>query len=150
MGYTHYWTIKKPVTKEVMVKLATDMQKIEQHFLENEVVADIAGDVVKLADGGGQGDRVDYGNDDKICFNGTEENDNYHETFIVAVGDTGFEFCKTNRKPYDLAVCLMLLAMEHHLKGGVDISSDGDKNDWGQAFDLYTKIFPRRKPQVKV
>ena len=92
MGYTHYWTIKedKPITEEQMVRLQTDMLRIERHFVEN--------DLVKLGNGLGQGDDVDYGTGDKIAFNGCEKSGEDYETFWLGVGDTGGEFCKTARK----------------------------------------------------
>lgn len=149
MGYTQYWTIKKPITKGQMTLLQSDMLKIEGLFIAEDIEAEIAEcyttSVVKLADGMGEGDRVDYGDHDKIAFNGIEEGDLGHETFGLRVGDEGFEFCKTARKPYDLAVCMMLIALKNHLKDSVEISTDGGDEEWEQPIKLYKKLFPTRK-----
>ena len=70
--------------------------------------------------------------------------------------------CKTFRRPYDQAVMLAMIALEHHLgdqaemhsKGRWDIewSHGGDAWDWlvGRRlhgpFDIYTHVFPDRAP----
>jgi len=51
-----------------------------------------------------------------------------YETFGINLEDGGkFDFCKTARKPYDLAVTASLVALKKHFGGEVDISSDGDE-----------------------
>ena len=46
-------------------------------------------------------------------------------------------FCKTNRKPYDLAVCAVLLAFKKRFVTTVKISSDGSSEEWKDAYTLY-------------
>lgn len=43
-----------------------------------------------------------------IRFNGVE--DDGHETFYLPKKKRSFNFCKTARKPYDIAVAMVLLA----------------------------------------
>ena len=53
-----------------------------------------------------------------------------------------FDFCKTARKPYDLAVCLVLLAMKRHAPKSVKVSSDGDwDGEWKEAREVYKSLF---------
>lgn len=84
-----------------------------------------------------------------IRFNGVA--DEGHETFILfKKKQTGgiddgqsryFYFCKTARKPYDLAVCLVLLSLANHAKS-MKITSDGDwDGDWTDARAAYKELF---------
>lgn len=53
-----------------------------------------------------------------------------------------FDFCKTARKPYDLAVCLVLLSMKRHAPKSVSLSSDGDWDaEWTEARGIYKELF---------
>lgn len=102
---------------------------------------------------------------DLIRFNGWK--DEGHETFMVTreKPDNGpswdkdtssFDFCKTARKPYDLAVCLVLLSMHRHAPDSVNVSSDGDwDHEWSEARKVYKDLFgvdvdcPWEKPSSK-
>ena len=68
-----------------------------------------------------------------ICFNGKGENS--HEALYITP-DINQASCKTNRKPYDLPVCEVLLVLKHHYKAGFDLSSDGL---WVGKDDLVSK-----------
>ena len=53
-----------------------------------------------------------------------------------------FQFCKTGGRPYDLAVCLILLVASSAAPGALEVGSDGDwDNDWAEARDAYREIF---------
>ena len=83
--------------------------------------------------------------DTKIQFNGLG-NDG-HETFGLTKEKPGkdaefFDFCKTARKPYDLAVGLALLIAKNHARNSIKVSSDGDwDSDWTEISDASNKIF---------
>lgn len=51
-----------------------------------------------------------------------------------------FEFCKTAYKPYDLAVIICLIIAKHHLKDDIQVSSDGDIEQWQDGMLLCQKI----------
>ena len=91
---------------------------------------------------GGLGEGTPMINESQIWFNGDEKKDMDHETFGIIWNKNGQDFCKTNRKPYDLLVCVTLLAMRDSFKGtgAFTFSSDGDNSDWETAKDLYTRI----------
>lgn len=78
--------------------------------------------------------RVD---DDIIHFNGVG-NDG-HETMILEREGLGFDFCKTARKPYDLAVVALLLIAHHHAPDAWEIKSDGGPDDWAEGLALVQK-----------
>ncbi|PSR27615.1 MAG: hypothetical protein C7B46_19320 [Sulfobacillus benefaciens] len=48
------------------------------------------------------------------------------------VEDARFSFCKTARKPYDVAVTAALIVIKHHLPT-VRIMSDGNDDDWADG-----------------
>jgi hypothetical protein len=86
-----------------------------------------------------------------IRFNGW--GDNGHETFLItremsdySIRDPesgeSFDFCKTARKPYDVAVCLVLLSIARHAPKSFSISSDGDWDvEWSEARKIYKELF---------
>lgn len=103
MSYTHYYELNADLTDEVI----RDVEKVLQKYPDLVINFDstLPPEVSKRA----------------ICFNGFGESG--HETFYVAPYYSGF--CKTAYKPYDLAVCEVLLILKHHYKDAFELSSDG-------------------------
>ena len=64
-----------------------------------------------------------------------------HETFYVNTVVKGYEFCKTAMKSYDLLVQASLIALEKTVGNKVDVSSDGDDEDWKIAREFYDGVF---------
>jgi hypothetical protein len=74
-----------------------------------------------------------------LVLNGVGEN--AHETFVFP-GYVGFNFCKTNAKPYDAVVTAALLVARDCFKADeLSISSDGAWSDWEEGRALYEKTF---------
>ncbi len=129
MGYTHYWYIKDiQAVRRALPLVASDLR----HLLPQ--LPPLAG-----WDGAGAPTIEDR----EIAFNGVSPND--YETFLL-VSDPGayinterglFGFCKTGRRPYDLAVQVALLLLKWHSEaiapGAVRLASDGDLADWDRA-----------------
>ena len=115
MGYTHYFPLQKAVAKGKRKAIISDMRKIEEHFKSNGL---------PLFDGRGDKKGVVY-NDAYFAFNGDGSKGESHETFYIDFDDTDFNFCKTARKPYDLAVTTTLIMLVHHLGSGIEVSGDG-------------------------
>ena len=90
MGYTHYYRNKPAFT---------DAQW-EQLKIEARQLFKTCG--VPLANGLGKRGTKPHINDNYISFNGVE--DNAYETAYLSKDAVEFEFCKTNRKPYDKVV----------------------------------------------
>jgi hypothetical protein len=68
----------------------------------------------------------------EIHFNGKDEDG--HEPFVFSTTDNGFQFCKTAQKPYDFAVCMILIILrDYYGEKVLTVSSDGDRDDWGRA-----------------
>ena len=141
MGYTHYWQ-GITFTDSNWEKLHKDVRKLFKSLPVN---------IQREYD---NSSRPLVGKD-AIVFNGVG-NDG-HETFFLSKGDPEFSFCKTSQKPYDLAVCcVLMLASVHGDMNGKDvgISSDGINaahgqypdnidSEWIEAFSHFKNIFPK-------
>lgn len=97
-----------------------------------------------LYDGGGEKYGVDF-ESNGFWFNGDDFVGDSHETFSLRVDQIGFDFCKTNRKPYDKAVVMTLLSLKEHFGDGVEVTSDGDLDDWETGIEAYMELFTDRK-----
>lgn len=139
MGYTTYWK-NLSFTDIAWEKLRKDVRKLLKTLPEG----------VKV--------QREYDNDsrpligkDAIVFNGMGADG--HETFWLDGKEVEFSFCKTARKPYDLAVsCVLMLASIHATRG--EISSDGINaahgqwpdnvdQEWKDAWKHFHSVFPK-------
>jgi hypothetical protein len=93
---------------------------------------------------GGLGEGTPMINESQVWFNGDAKKGLDHETFGIKWFDNQrtHDFCKTARKPYDLLVCVSLLAFKHAFDNPVvfRFSSDGDNAEWEDARNLYMDI----------
>lgn len=115
MGYTHYWRQSQTITPELVDAV-------------NKVIAESGIPLRKEYDLPGTQPEVSI---DRIRFNGVDEDG--HETFYFRAG-SGFDFCKTQHKPYDVVVTAVLTLVSHF--GLATISSDGDASEWRRGVDL--------------
>jgi hypothetical protein len=121
MGYTHYWTIKEPIDSDAFDKLQKGIKEIVE--TANEAGISIS----------------DESTDGVIAFNGAGRD--AHETFVIQLGDTGFNFCKTAEKPYDAVVTASLILLKKELGAEVEVSSDGGWHRWQGGRLLYETVF---------
>lgn len=128
MGYTHYWTTLQPIDADAFDKL----QKGIKAIIETAIDAGIP--------------IYDESTNRTIAFNGVGRN--AHETFVIQVGDTGFNFCKTAEKPYDAVVTASLVLLKEQLGSEVEIDSDGDWSDWESGRLLYETVFDTQPESV--
>ena len=128
MGYTHYWYWDTSAPKEKIAAVASALQILRPR-IEREMGAQIAG-----PDGTGDPEI----SDGQICLNGPE--DGMCEALVLSP-DVGwpqedgkrFKFCKTRRRPYDLAVTACLLLAKRQYGRCIDVRSDGESKDWALA-----------------
>jgi hypothetical protein len=66
-------------------------------------------------------------NERQVTFNGVDEDG--HETFYFGLDKTGFNFCKTNVKPYDELVCGCLYVAKVIFGDSIRINQDCDPSD---------------------
>ena len=117
MGYTNYWTQKKPFNNSKWNIIKKEYDYIKENFSDDDGIIE---DQTKKSD--------------EIIFNGKSKNDQDHETFVLTKNfrepfytgdDVKFNFCKTARKPYDLAVWHLLTFVKMIAPNSIDIRRDG-------------------------
>lgn len=111
MGYTHYWKAKKFT--------AEDKAGWKKALLIIKKILECHAALIQFES---DDKRKPVASLEQIRFNGIE--DDGYETFLLNAEPTDFEFCKTSRKPYDLAVCEVLLVL-NSLMPSLEVSSDG-------------------------
>lgn len=129
MGYTHYWSYDEDLNRQNLSHALVDAAKVVRAVQEQGIV---------LCGGLGEGEPEisEFG----IMLNGDASQDLDHETFKFPMSPeyaagtkerlgSLWDFTKTARKPYDLAVCAILLVLKHHLGNQIRISSDGDREE---------------------
>ena len=99
---------------------------------------------VDLANGHGDVGTKPTFDTETVRFNGLGED--AHETFVVRREHTGFKFCKTQRKPYDVVVTACLICLQSCLRDDVQVSSDGEWEDWKEGMNLFKEVFPDVHP----
>ena len=140
MGYTHYFSAQREITPEEWERLIKEAKHVlaklsKSVHIQYEFNDSRSAQVTKRG----------------IHFNGA--GDDGHETFVLkyrperagfesAGYPYGFDFCKTGGKPYDLAVCAVLMLAASVAPGWLDISSDGGRVDWQDALDFMRSVFP--------
>ena len=122
MGYTHYWDQRREFSDTQWMHVCT------------LAASAIAASGVPL-DHEYKADRGPLQIDgDQIVFNGV--GDDGHEPFVLRKDKTGFEFCKTNRKPYDTVVVAALILANAIAPDVLHVTSDGDEADWKAGLAL--------------
>lgn len=117
MGYTHYWE----------GSINSSDNNWEEFLKESDLILSTVSKRIK----------IDYSIDNAISLNGIGAD--AHEDFYFSKSDSGFNFCKTARKPYDLAVVSILLLAASYFKG-VEFSSDGNINDHQEGIKLLESL----------
>jgi hypothetical protein len=114
MGYTHYWTIASGASQanySKALKVCQEIVKAKQTILETN----------------------------EIGFNGID--DQAHEDFCLPKEiRAGFEFCKTARKAYDIAVVACLIALKRELGGDIAVKTDGVLTNWLDGLELFNQV----------
>ncbi len=118
MGYTHYWERPIDITKD-LAKALPNLRDVVARHKDLIAAEENMPDIPAIVSVGG------------IRFNGIGEEG--HETFYVprvcdSREEARFSFCKTARKPYDIAVCECLLVLLWNCKGFA-LRSDGIDSD---------------------
>lgn len=146
MGYTHYWTHKRRFTNADWQDVAADLTVImETAAAEGLTIGDTCGEKPLAS----PRDAL-FG--DLFGFNGLGED--AHETFMIyqnrrpldswqKPSQRGWDFCKTARKAYDVAVTACLIYLESRFPEAFSVSSDGEAKDWQDGLALARRALPR-------
>jgi hypothetical protein len=160
--YTHYWTREagSEIDPETWGRITKDVSALLANL---PAKTDTAGgyhakDPLKVVLD--QGKRAPAKvNDEEIYFNGAGKLG--YETFVFEritpeperwERDGRQDFCKTDRRPYDLAVCATLLVIHRHAPGFAKIESDGTPAEWEPARRLVREVLgydPALPPDIK-
>ncbi len=128
-GYTHYWTWhQKPSDTEL--KACVDEIRRIVGVRTNILVGPDGSSSVIL---------------DTAHVDLNDIGDDAHEPFVFP-GELGFNFCKTEGKPYDAVVtACLLIARDHFPQSTLSISSDGSwtDGDWQEGTKLYASVLGR-------
>ena len=149
MGYTHYWgfrnnpkDIKNGAEK---FKTAVSLFKKGLKHLPKRTTYD--GEEIPLKLFGGMGNGKPIIRDTEICFNGDAKKHLDYETCIIKLDnptDYSYDFCKTARMPYDVAVCLALLCFKKAFGEDFAYSSDGNiesgEGGWAKAKEIIKEL----------
>lgn len=141
MGYTHYWY------RDESLMSPQDALDFYAEFTRYavQIIQTAENQGLQLADPSGQhlgAWRVDG---ESVRLNGYGED--AHESFVWEkvcpepqdwVKEGGFyDFCKTQRKPYDVVVTALLLGAREAYGDAVRISSDGSPSEWEDGVRLF-------------
>ncbi len=142
MGYTNYWAPKTIKENDVPEHFWKDVTKALDGVLSTGV---------RIGDWEGKNERksgseivnatllID-GENPSFVFNGLEELQEDHESFVLCFDGT-WNFCKTARKPYDLAVkCVLILAKKYDLLVQWSFDGDCDEKEYTDAEELLVKL----------
>lgn len=171
MGYTNYFRRPVELDEKKFKLFVADVKAIFKAAAKKKI---------SLANGHGKVGTRPQANLEGVIFNGMDFStikgisgeDESHETLYIPrvfkpqewnKPEKGlyFEFCKTARKPYDLVVVAVLIALKKHFPT-VKISSDGGSDDWkagkefcqsilgfGEKFNIKTGSFDKPKPKPR-
>lgn len=125
MGYTVSWTFNRSFTEMEWQRITDNV-----HDMFNRLKQ------VKGANGLGR-PIVDSS---EIIFNGDASKGDAHETFVLTRYDSGSQFCKTARKPYDRYVKAVLVLANFWAPGALEVTCDGDSEPdcWTQGVSIAT------------
>lgn len=153
MGYTHYWQFTMPKRGETA--------KIERAYKKALKECATIARTYYLANGGlsGFSAHTEPGKYGGLKING--KGDEMHEDFIMRehfkqnfedhtnpLVRSGWNFCKTARKPYDIVVTACLIVLEYRLPGNFSADSDGYTDDWAEGLELAQRILKNKKLSI--
>lgn len=149
MGYTHYWTRPKKLPETAFLLWREDIKKLLDNlpeYSENAggYYADAPLSIVGKADRNGS--RFAQG---IVWFNGAGAWDDCslgcEDFFMRRISKEMNDFCKTERRPYDLVVTAALIRFQYRFGSAVSIASDGKEKDWAHALSWCQKLFGEAK-----
>lgn len=117
MGYTRYYRIEGKI----------DPIKFKDYSKDCKIVCEEITKQTGHGIAGWDGKGEPSFEDEEISFNGI--GDLSHETFVLGPETSGFNFTKTQRKPYDKHVLSCLILAKEYFGDNIKVSSDGDNND---------------------
>jgi len=143
MGYTHYWTRPAELNRERFKRFTLDVARVIDHAAASLTLTGPDDDIDGRAE-----PSAPLISPDVIIFNGGAYPQGHEDLVIEQVytppahaplEPRPVERCKTERKPYDLAVVATLIIFAHHFPDA-SVTSDGDREDWVAGLALVERV----------
>lgn len=131
MGYTHYYYLPGKMSQSAWLDVVQAVSEFHDKFVKLYPEIQICGS---------RGEGLPQFSEDLIAFNGGPGHS--CESFIARLNTASseeFNFIKTNQRPYDLFVCVVLILFNRIVN--CRIGSDGTSADWKQAINLYNSLY---------
>lgn len=143
MGYCHYWSRPSELEATAFGRFVGEVREtiglVKPRFLF------FGG--IKI--GGSLGFGSPILTDQHVCFNGRPSMETFWVPRVFADkngdrkpddGAWHSDFVKTSQLPYDAVVTAALCAFKRSFPNGVDVSSDGGREEWQAGLKLYSTI----------
>ncbi len=124
MGFTRYWEFE-----------SLDNDKFAEFTEACQILIDELSNQIELDDV--------FINERNVKFNGVD--DDAHETFFFNISKSGFNFCKTNAKPYDVVVSGCLYIAKLLFSDSIKINQDCDELEDTDNIRLVKSIIRENK-----
>ncbi len=138
MGFTRYYTVNGKIDPEKFKSYSKDCKIICDYITEKYGI--------EIADWDGNGEPVF--SDRQVTFNGKGEDDS-HETFSLETTSKGFNFTKTNLKPYDKHVYACLFLAKYYFDHIV-VTGDGENDDYPELTPIIKSILRDNKINIVI
>ena len=135
MGYTNYWQQSEKFTDEEFKKIEDHTQGVvKKSILDDKIWIEFTRSISYRPEGEKY---IPY-----IKINGNSDLGQDHESFIFENKISDFEFCKTNRKPYDWVVWFVLLIAHEIAPSKISIKNDDGESmgTWLNSKDFENKV----------
>ncbi len=146
MGYSHYFSQHRSLSPQEWEPVCINLRRLLDALPLRSLSAggfyddrplhladiEVTGEHI-VFNGSGRGGGEDLGHETLVLFRRIEDAEQ-EEPWRRGQRPL-FQFCKTERKPYDLVVCALLILVGHYAPGAFDIASDGGPTDWQPALD---------------
>lgn len=140
MGYTNHWKFRTHGKNTVNLD--------EETFKKFSKTCEKAVKRLGIPLAGGDGTGEPEFTDNYIWFNGVGEKScetMYMERVVKQQEwrrgeEWTYDFCKTERYPYDAAVALCLLIAKHFFKDDFQFRSDGESDGMKKAFEVFKQL----------
>jgi hypothetical protein len=117
MGFTRYYEVKKKLNPEIFKEYSEKCKEI------CDIITEKWGHGLSSWNQKGEPEFLP----DEVAFNG--QGDNGGESFVLGVESSGFEFTKTNLRPYDNHVYACLLLAKEYFGDSIRVSSDASDDE---------------------
>ena len=117
MGYTHYFQLHEEIDPMLWGTFTFHVKELINEAWDIATEGEI--------------------NEEVLVLNGVGAES--HETLFMSRTNTKWEFCKTNRKPYDELVTAILI-LARYMFPSISVSSDGTWEEWREGRELFTGV----------